>query len=168
MMGHTIRFHPTFFDVGRRPIQVGSRVLAGFMCVHTGITEIWEWVSHGSRLDGDGVGERCSKLLVRIAYGISFFLFLFTIPKFCRCLDRPGWSRQSQPRCSRHRPRACGFCVVRMARSFSGEVGAARTYCVYTYILTLYSYLFSFLLFYTYLLTKILLFFLFTSFRHFM
>ena len=51
------------------------------MCVHTGITEIWEWVSHGSRLDGDGVGERCSKLLVRIAYGISFFLFLFTIPK---------------------------------------------------------------------------------------
>lgn len=128
------------------------------MCVHTGITEIWEWVSHGSRLDGDGVGERCSKLLVRIAYGFSFF-FSSRYQKFCRCLDRPGWSRQSQPRCSRRRPRACGFCVVRMARSFSGEVGAGPyILCIYIHSDPLLLSFFLFLLF-LYLLTKILLFF---------
>ena len=94
----------------------------------------------------------------RLWHFILLFL-LFTIPKFRRCLDRPGWSRQSQPRCSRHRPRACGFCVVRMARSFSGEVGAGPyILCIYIHSDPLLLSFFLFLLF-LYLLTKILLFF---------
>lgn len=84
-----------------------------------------------------------------MAFHSSYFSSRYQ--KFCRCLDRPGWSRQSQPRCSRHRPRACGFCVVRMARSFSGEVGAGPyILCIYIHSDPLLLSFFLFLLFYTF------------------